>query len=1148
MKIYHFFILLFFSTPLFTDAQQITECGSEQATERLHSENPLYARQLAILERKLIRDQDLPVQRDGDICVIPVVVHVIHNGEAIGTGTNISDAQIHSAIVGLNEDFRKEPGSNGDGDGVDIGIEFCLASRSPEDNSTTGIVRVNGSSVPNYAEQGVSLTEDGADEESVKALSRWPREDYLNIWIVNEIDNNDGENGVQGFAYLPTTSSLDGIVNLYNAFGTVGNLKSYTNMNRTITHEVGHYLGLYHTFHQSTDCEETNCETQGDRVCDTPVTVPNPTCSLPACSGTQLVENYMDYTFQTCKDMFTEGQKVRMRYNLFEARGTLLDSQGCVPPTLLDASISGITSPSGSLCSGTVFPEVTILNMGSSTLTSATINYSIDNNSSSQFEWTGSLTSGQSESVVLPISTTSGGNHIFYASTSSPNGSPDEYDINDGSQSGFLVTSGSMATVAIDLDLAGSETSWQIKQGDVILGSGGPYNNNSPGFIYEQVCLGEGCYDFIMLDEWGDGLGYLSGSYGVSDGDGEQVIYETNNSQDNFGSSITHEFCMGPPSGEPTVTSFSASNTTVCAGESINFTDTSSEDPTGWSWQFTGASPSSSSQQNPSGIMYNTPGTYAVSLTTSNNIGGDTETIQGYITVQDAPEFSISSTHISCNGANDGMAQISGAAGMNVNWSNGSSGNSISELSAGNYSVTVSSSGGCSSTDNFTIAEPAALNVSVFKSDVSCFGLADGSASATASGGTQPYSFNWSNGASSGSVSGLDQGVYDVTVTDASGCTNQENIAIIQPSEIVLSVSNISPETCVGSDGFATANALGGTGSLSFFWSNESTGQNLSSVAFGTYEVTVTDNSGCTATEAISIPFDCDEMVPTTQLIASDCNKSGFTLSESLLCNEVPGAEMYLWNFSDVAGVTLEEAYTLGNNNSFLLSELTQISYGQTMNVKIKVQKDNEWGEWGSTCSITTLENPASIDLIDADCNAEIHTIGNEIQAEPNSGAEEFEWMLSHGDSEFSIFTYVNVLTLGEDLGLPLGQTISVRLRVRYGDAWSLPGNSCSFIIDQVDSVGDAFGLGEPSMTIYPNPNNGEYFSLDLENLPEGTNVIHVTVYNSAGKRVMSWTNNIYSNTHISETYSFNNKLSKGMYLIQVDSAGYNYQQKLIVR
>lgn len=307
-------------------------CASDSIHARLMQEDAEYRQSIELNELRMANAvrQSVGSQRSSTILTIPIVIHIMHSGEAQGSGANISDAQVQSAIVALNEDFRKLPGSNGDGDGVDTQIEFCLASVDPNGNPTSGINRVNASVVSNYAAEGITAGQgSGASELDVKTLSRWNRNDYYNIWIVSEIEDNNGGSGIQGYAYYPSSSpSLDGAVILYNAFGTVGDLKFYTSMNRVTTHELGHAFFLYHTFYGGS-CNETNCSTQGDRVCDTPPTSQNSSCNSPSCSGTQQVENYLDYTNQTCQNMFTQGQKDRMRDAITQQRPSLLNSLGC---------------------------------------------------------------------------------------------------------------------------------------------------------------------------------------------------------------------------------------------------------------------------------------------------------------------------------------------------------------------------------------------------------------------------------------------------------------------------------------------------------------------------------------------------------------------------------------------------------------------------------------------------------------------------------------------------------------------------------------------------------------------------------------------------------------------------------------------------
>ena len=298
---------------------------------------------------------------------IPVVVHIVHRGEPVNTGSNISDAQIQSAITAMNQQFSGTLGS-----GVNANIEFVLASRDPNCNTTTGIVRVDGSAVPNFTNNGLIINGyANTNELAVKNLSRWSTTEYYNIWVVPEINNNNGGAGIQGFAYFPgASSSYDGTVLLYNATGydpngTIGyNLKSYTRMNTVLTHEMGHALNLYHTFEgddanndgaADTCPVNTSCTAQGDRVCDTDPHQRSPsTCptGVNACTGGSLndiVKNYMDYSSDVCQDRFTSGQVARMRTAIEIFRSSLTLSHG------MNASypVSPYTAPVAASCSPT---------------------------------------------------------------------------------------------------------------------------------------------------------------------------------------------------------------------------------------------------------------------------------------------------------------------------------------------------------------------------------------------------------------------------------------------------------------------------------------------------------------------------------------------------------------------------------------------------------------------------------------------------------------------------------------------------------------------------------------------------------------------------------------------------------------------------
>lgn len=288
-------------------------------------------------------NQAFILQGDTDTLEVPLVVHIIHKGEAVGVGSNIADSQIIDAVNVLNDRFRKTPGTHGDGNGVDTKIQFVLAKRAPNCDSTNGIVRVNGSSVAGYSANGITST----NEIQIKALSRWPSSNYVNIWVVSEIDGNNGGFGTQGYAYFPGASpQVDGIVVMNTCFGTIGTVNAWNNLNRTLTHELGHYFGLFHTFEGDSlgnQCPPivNGCGSDlGDCCGDTehhiraasncPVGING--CTSAAWAGVE--DNYMNYSNQSCATDFTANQSARMRATLLSARAGLLTSYGYVDPPL----------------------------------------------------------------------------------------------------------------------------------------------------------------------------------------------------------------------------------------------------------------------------------------------------------------------------------------------------------------------------------------------------------------------------------------------------------------------------------------------------------------------------------------------------------------------------------------------------------------------------------------------------------------------------------------------------------------------------------------------------------------------------------------------------------------------------------------------
>ena len=201
-----------------------------------------------------------------------------------------------------------------------------------------------------------------------------------------------------------------------------------------------------------------------------------------------------------------------------------------------------------------------------------------------------------------------------------------------------------------------------------------------------------------------------------------------------------------------------------------------------------------------------------------------------------------------CFGDGQGAIDLSvtGGTGPYVySWNNGSSTQDIVGLESGDYQVTVTDKNGCMVSAVYTVGSPDQLAISASVSPISCRGEGDGAVDVTVSGGVAPYTYAWNHGATTEDISGLAPGTYQLTITDANGCTSSASWQLTEP--LPLTINQVTSHvSCFGAnDGGVSLSVSGGTLPYSYSWNNGATTRDISNLAGGTYEVTVTDARGC---------------------------------------------------------------------------------------------------------------------------------------------------------------------------------------------------------------------------------------------------------------------------------------------------------------
>ncbi len=362
----------------------------------------------------------------------------------------------------------------------------------------------------------------------------------------------------------------------------------------------------------------------------------------------------------------------------------------------------------------------------------------------------------------------------------------------------------------------------------------------------------------------------------------------------------------------PLVASIQNSSNVSCNGGnngSATASATGGTPPYAYSWS------SGASSATASGL---TAGSYIVTVT---DAASGSATAQVTITQPTAIASSASAIDALCNGGNGSvnLTVSGGTAPYSFNWSNGASSEDLASVAAGSYTVTITDANGCTKGDGATVSQPTALSLSISGTDESAPAAGDGAADLTVSGGTSPYSYSWSNGATSQDISGLNGGTYTVTVTDANGCTDMESVVInTLAGPLAVNITASTPVSCNGgSDGDATATASGGTPPYSYSWTSGASTATASGLGAGSYTVTVTDAALASASAQITITEPA-ALSASASALDAPCNGGTGSVNLSLSGGTAP----YNYNWSNgatsqnISGVAAGSyAVTITDNN-----------------------------------------------------------------------------------------------------------------------------------------------------------------------------------------------------------------------------------------
>lgn len=535
-----------YAQPTRTPDSDLIRCSTMEADALRRANDPSLGtlEDMELWMRPLVDHYKANATTQRAVITIPIVFHIVHNNGA----DNISAAQVNAQIAQLNEDFRKlGAGSNTHPAGADAEITFCAATIDPSGNTMAepGIRRVNrttfGFTAPPYSQSYY--------ESTIKPNTIWDPTQYCNVWVSNL------SGGLLGYAQFPEAASLagigtgnggantDGVVILYSSVGSIANPYPGGGVyaaGRTLTHELGHWLGLRHIWgdggcNVDDYCGDTPRAAAASSGCPTTNNTCNDISYGLSTNPPDMVQNYMDYSYDACMNIFTNDQKARMQVVMSSSirRASLASSNKCGSGGTTDTQAPSTPT---NLAVSNIAQTTATLSWTASTDNVGVTGYQVSLNGTVIGTVTGTSTNltGLTASTAYTatvVARDAAGNSSTAASRS----------FTTLANTGGTCASSSL-TLTIVFDNYPEETSWNIKNSaGTTVQSGGTYGSQADGSTLNvNVTLASGNYTFTINDAYGDGMccSYGNGSYALKSGG---VTYASGGS---FTASQTTSFCV----------------------------------------------------------------------------------------------------------------------------------------------------------------------------------------------------------------------------------------------------------------------------------------------------------------------------------------------------------------------------------------------------------------------------------------------------------------------------------------------------------------------------------------------------------------------------------------------------------------------------